>query len=64
MDMPLLPPQHCIVLVEETNHYQQYYTDILDYGLPPEPDVSEAEMFLFLTLTMQMGHGIRDKLTH
>jgi hypothetical protein len=64
MDTPLLPSQNCTLLVEETNHYQHYYTDTFDYGLTPEADVSEAEMFLFLALTMQMGYGIRDKLTH
>ena len=29
----------------------------------PEPDVTEAEMFVFLALTTQMGHGVKDKLT-
>ena len=37
--------------------------DRLDDGLSPEPDVTEAVMFVFLALTIQMGHGVRDKLT-
>jgi len=39
------------------------FTDRLDDGPFPEPDVTEAEMFVFLALTIQMGHGVRDKLT-
>jgi hypothetical protein len=48
------------LLVVETNCYYDYI-DGLDDG--PSPDVPEAEMFVFLALTIQMGHGIRDKLT-
>jgi len=51
------------LLVEETTRYYQDYIDRLDNGPSPEPDVTEAEMFVFLALTIQMGHGIRDKLT-
>ena len=47
----------------ETNRYYQDYIDRLDDGPSPEPDVTEAEMFVFLALTIQMGHGVRDKLT-
>ena len=47
----------------ETNCYYQDYIDRLDDGPSPEPDVNEAKMFVFLALTMQMGHGVRDKLT-
>ena len=49
----------------QTNYYYYYYSyiDRLDNGPPPEPGVTEAEMFGFLALTIQMGHGIRDKLT-
>jgi len=49
--------------VVETNHYYHDYIGRLDDGPSPEPDVTEAEMFAFLALTIQMGHGIRDKLT-
>jgi len=51
------------LLVVETNRYYHDYIDRLDDGPSPEPDVTEAEMFVFLALTIQMGHGIRDKLT-
>ena len=47
----------------ETNCYCHDYIDILDNGPSPEPDVTEADMFMFLALTIQMGHGVRDKLT-
>ena len=52
------------LLVVETNHYYYDYKDRLDDGPSPEPDISEAEMFVFLALTIQMGHGVRDKLTN
>ena len=51
------------LLVVETNCYYHNYIDRLDDGPSPEPDITEAEMFVFLALTIQMGHGIRDKLT-
>jgi len=51
------------LLVVETNCYYQDYIDRLDDGPSPEPDVTVAEMFVFLALTIQMGHGVRDKLT-
>ena len=50
------------LLVVETNSYYDYI-DRLDDEPSPEPDVIEAEMFVFLALTIQMGHGVRDKLT-
>ena len=51
------------MLVVETNRYYHDYIDILDDGPSPKPDVTEAKMFVFLALTIQMGNGIRDKLT-
>ena len=51
------------LLVVETNRYYQDYIDGLDDGPSPEPDVTEAEMFVFLALTIQMGHVVRDKLS-
>jgi len=48
--------------VVETNRCY-HYIDILHDGPSPEPDVTEAEMFVFLALTIQMGHGVRDQLT-
>jgi len=49
--------------VVETNRYYHDYIHSLDDGPSPEPDVTEAKMFVFLALTIQMGHGVRDKLT-
>ena len=51
------------LLVVETNRYYQDYIDGLDDGPSPEPYVTEAEMFVFLALAIQMGRGVRDKLT-
>jgi len=51
------------LLVVETNRYYHNYIDRLDDGPSPEPDVTEAEIFVFLALTIQMGHSVRDKLT-
>ena len=51
------------LLMVETNCYYRYYIDRLDDGPSPEPDVTEAEMFVFLALTIQVGHGIREKQT-
>ena len=50
------------LLVVETNRYHHDYKDRLDDGPSPEPDINEAEMFVFLALTIQMRHGVRDKL--
>ena len=50
------------LLVLETNRFYQDYIDGLDDGPSPEPGVTEAEMFVFLALTVQMGHGVRDRL--
>jgi hypothetical protein len=48
------------MLVVETNRYYHDYIDSLDNGPSPDPDVTEAEMFVFLALTIQLGHGVRD----
>ena len=47
----------------KTNRCYHDYLDRLDDGLSPDPDVTEAEMFVFLALSIQMEHGVRDKLT-
>jgi len=55
--------QKLSLLVVETNYY---YHDDIDrlYGEPsPERGITEAKMFVFVSLTVQMGHGVRDKLT-
>ena len=42
------------LLVVETNRYYNDNIDRLDDGPSPKPDVTEAEMFVFLALTIQM----------
>jgi len=49
------------LLVVETNRYYQQYLDNSDEG-PPQYEVTEAEMFAFLAMTLQMGHTIQDRL--
>ena len=51
------------LLVVEANRYYHDHLDRSDKGPSSLPDVSEAEMLVFLALTIQMGHCIRDKLT-
>ena len=51
------------LLVVETNRYYHDYIDRLDDGPSPEPDVTDADMFVFQALTIQMEHDVRDKLT-
>ena len=48
----------------ETKRYYHSHLDRVENGpLPPHPDVTEAEMLVFLAITVPMGHCIRDKLT-
>ena len=54
--------QKLSLLVVETNRYYRDYIDRIDNGPFSEPNVTEVEMFVFLALTIQMGHGVRDKL--
>src|SRR5215510_12576011 len=51
------------LLVVETNRYYHDHLDRIDEGPSPLPDVTEAEMLVFLAITIQMGHCIRDRLT-
>jgi hypothetical protein len=51
------------VLVVETNFYYQECCDKLEDGSSPLPDVTEAEVFLFVVHVLQMGHDVRDILT-
>jgi len=51
------------LLVLETNRYFHDHLDRYDEGPTPPSDVTEAEMLVFLAITIQMGHCIRDKLT-
>ena len=47
----------------ETDRYYDDNIDRIDVGPSPESDVTEAKMFVFLALTIRMGHGVKDKLT-
>jgi len=49
--------QKLSLLVVESKRYYHDYLDRLDDGPSPDRDVTEAEMFVFLALTIQMGHG-------
>jgi hypothetical protein len=51
------------LLVVESNRYYHDHVDRLDEGPSPLPDMTEAEMLVFLAVTIQMGHDLRDKLT-
>ena len=42
----------------ETKRYYQGHPDRTDDGPLPLPDMTEVEMLVFLTITMQMGHCI------
>jgi len=50
------------LLVVETNRYYHDCFDSTDGQHHPQRDVTEAEMFVFLALTLQMGHTIQGKL--
>jgi len=51
----------------ETNRYYSQFLDNSDDGPSPQREVTEAEMFAFLALTVQMGHagqgGLKDYWT-
>jgi hypothetical protein len=50
------------LLVEESNRYYHQYLDTLDEGRSPLHDVTIWEMYLFLSIIVQMGHDQRDRL--
>ena len=50
------------LLVVETNRYYHQFLENSDDGLSPEREVTEAEMFAFLALTLQMGHTVQGRL--
>jgi hypothetical protein len=50
------------LLVVKTNRYYHNYVDRLEAAPSPEPDITEAKMSVFLALTMQMAHCLRDQL--
>jgi len=49
------------LLVVETNRYYHQFLDNFE-DRPPQCEVTEAEMFAFLALTLQMRHTIQDRL--
>ena len=49
------------LLVVETNRYYDQYLQNSD-GHSPQREVTEAEMFAFLALTLQMGHTVQGRL--
>jgi len=48
------------LLVVEANRYQ--FLENFDDGHSPKHEVTEAEMFAFLVLTLQMGHTVQGRL--
>jgi len=50
------------LLVVETNRYYHQFLENSDNGHSPEREVTEAEMFVFLALTLQMGHTVQGRL--
>jgi len=51
------------LLVMETKRYYQDHLDRIDDGPLRLPDMTEVHMLVFLVITIQMGHCIRDKPT-
>ena len=49
-------------LVVEMNRYYHQFLGNCEDGPSPQCDVTEAKMFAFLALTLQMGHTVQDKL--
>jgi len=47
------------LLVVKTNCYYHQFLENSDVGHSPEREVTEAEMFAFLALTLQMGHTVQ-----
>jgi len=50
------------LLVVETNCYNHQFLDNFEDGPFPQHEVTEAEMFSFLALTLQMGQTVQDRL--
>jgi len=50
------------LLVVETNRYYYQFLENSYYGHSPKREVTEAEMFAFLALTLQMGHTVQGML--
>jgi hypothetical protein len=52
------------LFVVQTNRYYHCCMDSLVDGSSPHPDVTEAEEFVFLTITIHMRDCLQDQLTH
>jgi hypothetical protein len=50
------------LLVEETNRYYHQYFDTIAEERSPLPDVTRPEMYLFVSIVLQMGHDQKDRL--
>jgi len=50
------------LLVLETNRYYHQFLVNCEDGPSPQRNMTEAEMFAFLALTLQMGHTVQDRL--
>ena len=50
------------LLVVETNHYYHQFLENSDNRPSHEREATEAEMFAFLSLTLQMGHTVQGRL--
>ena len=46
----------------QTNWYYHSHVDRLDEGPLPIPNITEAKMYVFLAITILMGHCLQDKL--
>jgi len=60
--LPLFFTEIVTVLVVETNAYYHQFLDNFEDGPSPQCEVTEAEMFSFLALTLQMGHTVQGRL--
>ena len=58
----LFSVQIITLLVVETNCYYHQFLENSDDGHSPEREVTEAEMFAFLALTLQIGHTVQGRL--
>ena len=52
------------MFVVKTNRYYHCCMGSLDDGYSPQPDVTEAEMFVFLAITIQMRYWLWDQMTY
>ena len=60
---PLYFAEIITLLVVETNRYYHAHLDRLDEGPSPQPDMTEAEILVFLAIIINLRHCKQDKLT-